>query len=94
MRIRVKKKVESGVVRLDAVSNIEDVKIEDEGLLDDEQGGVFLYFKGKNSSGILDFNLDEAKAIINTLNNRLSLGVVKAAKKKKKKAKKKSKKRS
>jgi len=72
MRIRVKKKAGFKVNRIDSSSKIDDVLIKED-LLNPEEEQVHIYFRGEDSSGILNLDKSEVKRLIDSLTPMLNL---------------------
>lgn len=78
MRIRIKGRRRFGYQRIKSLSKIDDIMIKED-LLNPEKDRIFIYFRGKTSSGILDLNEEEAKRLIDTI--KPILGLVKESQK-------------
>lgn len=72
MRIRVKEKASFGVNRIDSSSKIDDVAVKED-LLNPEAEQIYVYFRGINSSGILNLDKKEAQRLVDTLKPLLRL---------------------
>ena len=66
MRIRIKKKGTLGYKRTDAVGRIDDILVK-ENLISPEKENIHIYFRGRDSSGILNLSKNEAQALINSM---------------------------
>jgi len=72
MRIRVKK-LESGYLkRIDSDSEIDSIELKED-FMDEKQELFYIYFKGKDSSGILNLKRTEALSLLNSLKPLLDL---------------------
>ena len=78
MRIRIRKEGVIGAKRVDAKCEINDIIIK-ENLLNPEQESIAVFFKGHDSSGILNMNDREAEDLVSALSG--SLRLVKKSKK-------------
>lgn len=72
MRIRVKKEGIIGAKRVDARCEIDDIIIK-ENLLNPAQEGISIFFRGQDSSGILNMNDREAEDLVTALSGSLRL---------------------
>jgi hypothetical protein len=72
MQIRVKKKNPDGLVRLQTAGEVKDILI-NEDLLQPERESVSVCFRGKSSSGIVDFSPKEIEHIYNISRKRTGL---------------------
>lgn len=66
MRLRLKKKILIGYEKSDSTAKIDNVEIKTD-LIDIKNEKIFIYFKGKDSSGILTFSEDEIESLMNSL---------------------------
>ena len=72
MRIRVKK-LESGYLkRIDSDSEIDSIELKED-FMDEKQELFYIYFKGKDSSGILNLKRIEALSLLNSLKPLLDI---------------------
>ena len=72
MRIRIKNRGIWSPQRIDSRIGIDSV-IVNENLLDPSKESVEVYFKGKDSSGILNFTSAEAKSLLRALGQNMGL---------------------
>lgn len=72
MRIRIKKRAGFGVDRIDSVSKIDDIVVKED-LLNQEAEQINIFFRGMNSSGILNLDKDEAQRLVDTVRPLLNL---------------------
>lgn len=72
MQIRVKKKNPDGLVRLETWGEIRDILINEDFLHPDKES-VSVCFRGKSSSGIVDFSPKEIEHIYNISRKRTGL---------------------
>ncbi len=63
MRIRIKKKALLKDIKIDSVSKIDDVFV-NENLLNPEKSDINLYFRGQDSSGILTLKQGELDELV------------------------------
>ncbi|MBX4196519.1 hypothetical protein KW805_02945 [Candidatus Pacearchaeota archaeon] len=66
MRIRIKEKKSFGEKRIDALSTVDSVLVK-ENILEPEKAHVAVYFKGRDSSGILTLSPDEVTKLTESL---------------------------
>jgi len=71
MRIRLKKKGSFKSKRMESVSKIDDIMAK--GDLLGDTGKINVYFRGEDSSGILDFSREEAEKLVNSIKSVLNL---------------------
>jgi len=71
MRVRLKKKVVFGHARMESVSQIDDIMANGDVLMGG--GKINVYFKGKDSSGIIDLDRDEAEKLVNSVSSVLNV---------------------
>jgi hypothetical protein len=72
MRIRVRKKAFFGDDRIDSKSQIEDIEVKED-LMNPEGGMVSVYFRGRESSGILNLSEKEAGELMLSLQGVVGL---------------------
>ena len=72
MRIRVKERVTEEVKRIDSTSKVDNVELAPD-LVEEKNSLISFYFRGKSSSGILDFTLEEAKELSINLQKLLKI---------------------
>lgn len=94
MRIRLKLKEDDGDVKRINSSNAVDNVILEEDLMNPEKESVAIFFRGRNSSGIINFRKEEIEGLMSSM--KPYLGMIKrpfeSTKKKSKSSKKKPKK--
>ena len=72
MELRVKKENQDGVVRLESSGTVKEILI-NENLLYPDKESISICFRGKNSSGIVDFTPTEIEQIYESVKNRMHL---------------------
>ena len=72
MQIRVRKINKGRVVRLETSGEIKEVLI-NEDILKPNNESVSICFRGKNSSGIIDFSPNEIESLFKSVKNRIHL---------------------
>lgn len=72
MKAKIKKINKDGIVRLETQGEIKEIRI-NEDILEKGNENVELCFRGKDSSGIIELNKDEAESLVNQINGRLNL---------------------
>lgn len=63
MQVKTRKTNSDGLVRLETSGNIKEVVIKED-LLKPQQARVFVCFKGKSSSGIIEFSRKEIEGLL------------------------------
>ena len=71
MRIRLRKKSSFGDRRTESVSKIDDILAKGDILMGD--GKINLYFRGKDSSGIIGLEREEAEMLVNSVSKVLKV---------------------
>jgi hypothetical protein len=72
MRIRVKKSIPYGVSKIESSSNIDDIVVE-ENLLSPEKETISIFFRGNDSSGILNLTTKEFESLMNSVKPNINL---------------------
>lgn len=72
MKIKIRKQNQDGMVRLESSGDIKDVII-NEDLLHPNDESISVCYRGKDSSGIIDFTPEEIEKIYNTIRGRMHL---------------------
>ncbi|PIN86256.1 hypothetical protein COV19_05600 [Candidatus Woesearchaeota archaeon CG10_big_fil_rev_8_21_14_0_10_44_13] len=72
MQLKVKKENKDGVVRLESSGIVKEI-IVNENLLNPDEESVSICYRGKNSSGIIDFTPAEIDKIFESVKNRMHL---------------------
>ena len=72
MRIRIKQKGFFRDKKVDSTNKVDDIIIK-ENLLNPTGEDIRIYFRGSNSSGIMNFSYEEAEMLISSLKNNLGL---------------------
>jgi len=72
MRLRVKKQTPAGFERIESISRIDNVVIE-ENLLAPEKETISIFFKGDDSSGILNITIKEFESLSNSIKPNIHL---------------------
>ena len=68
MRIRIKDRVAEGTKRIDSNSKIDNVDLTPD-IIEGQNDSISIYFKGSESSGILDLTIEETKELAKTFQN-------------------------
>jgi len=66
MRIRIKQRADLGIRRIDSLSKIVNV-VAEENLLYPEKESLSIFFRGEDSSGILNLSTQEFKSLSNSI---------------------------
>lgn len=72
MQLKVKKENKDGIVRLESSGNVKEILI-NENILHPDQESISICYRGKNSSGIIDFTPAEIDKIFESVKNRMHL---------------------
>ena len=72
MKIKLKKQNQDGIMRVETGGNIKEVVI-NEDLLHPKNESIAVCYRGKNSSGIIDFSPEEIEKIYSSVKKRLHL---------------------
>ncbi len=72
MRIRVKEKGLFGIKRTESRAKIDDILVKED-LMHPERENIHIFFRGRDSSGILNLNKNEARSLVNSINPVLKL---------------------
>ena len=72
MKIKILKTNKDGLIRLESSGKVEEIMI-NEDLLHPNAESISICFRGKNSSGIIDFTPKELEMIAKTVNGRIHL---------------------
>lgn len=72
MQVKIRKINSDGMVRLESTGDIKEVLI-NEDFLNPKNESISVCFKGKNSSGIVDFTPKEIEDLYKTVKTRLHL---------------------
>lgn len=72
MEIKLRKKNPDGVMRVKSSGEVKEVLI-NEDILHPNKESISVCFKGKGSSGIIDFTPDEIEKLYNTVHKRMHL---------------------
>ena len=72
MRLRVRKQTPAGFKRIESFSKIDNVVIE-ENLLSPEKESISIFFKGDDSSGILNITTKEFESLSNSVKSSIRL---------------------
>jgi len=72
MKLRIKKMNTDGLVRLESSGNIVEILVNEDFLHKDEES-ISICFRGRNSSGIVDLTMEEAKKIVDVLDAKKHL---------------------
>lgn len=72
MRIRIKKIELGSLKRIDSDSEIDSIEFKED-FMDEKQELFYIYFKGKDSSGILNLKRIEALSLLNSLKPLLDI---------------------
>lgn len=72
MQVKIKKQNKDGVVRLESGGDVKEVLI-NEDLLHPSKESISVCFRGKDSSGIIDFSPKELEALYQKTKDRIHL---------------------
>jgi hypothetical protein len=72
MRIRIKKRNIFKTIKIDSFNKIDDIVFKED-ILNPEKEQINIYFRGENSSGILNLNKNETQRFIDTISPLLKL---------------------
>ncbi|MFW6013625.1 MAG: hypothetical protein ACOCQG_00465 [Candidatus Nanoarchaeia archaeon] len=72
MEVKVKKQNNDGLIRLESVGRIKEIRI-NEDFLNPENESISVCFKGKESSGILSFTPAEIEELYNAVRDKTHL---------------------
>ena len=72
MRIKIKKQNQDGIVRLESSGDVKEIII-NEDFLHPKDESISVCFRGKDSSGIIDFRPEEIEHIYNSVKGRMHL---------------------
>ena len=72
MKLRTKKENQDGMVRLETSGEIKEIII-NEDLLNTKDASIYVCFKGKNSSGIIEFTRKEMAILQKEFGNKKQL---------------------
>lgn len=72
MQLKIKKQNQDGVVRLESSGDVKEVLI-NEDLMHPDEESISVCFRGKSSSGIVDFSPKEIEKIYDTIKGRMHL---------------------
>lgn len=72
MKLRIKNENNDGIVRMESLGAVKEVLI-NEDLMHPEKESISVCFRGKNSSGIIDFNPSEIGMIYDAVKDRIQL---------------------
>ncbi|MFA7707704.1 MAG: hypothetical protein WCX73_02035 [Candidatus Pacearchaeota archaeon] len=72
MRIRVKKNVGDNINRIDSTSKIDDIVVKED-LLNPQSEQINIFFRGADSSGILNLNKLEAQKLVDSFGSIFKL---------------------
>ncbi len=72
MQVRLKRRGAWGAQRINSLAKIDNVIIK-ENLMAPEKENVAIFFRGRDSSGIINFSREEANSFIDSVRNRLEL---------------------
>ncbi|RME31534.1 hypothetical protein D6789_02375 [Candidatus Woesearchaeota archaeon] len=72
MQVKIRKQNKDGVVRLETRGEVQEVLI-NENLLHPDEESISLCFRGKSSSGIVDFTPAEFEQLYASIKNRVHL---------------------
>ncbi len=70
MEIKIRKKNEDGLVRLETSGDVKEILINEE-LLHPDKESISVCFKGESSSGIIDFTPLEIEKLYDTVKSRI-----------------------
>ena len=72
MQLKIKKQNQDGVVRLESSGDVKEVLI-NEDLLHPDEESISICFRGKSSSGIVDFSPKEIEKIYEKIKGRINV---------------------
>ncbi len=72
MEVKVKKQNKDGIVRLESIGSVRDVRI-NEDFMHPEKESISICFRGKNSSGIVSLTPSEIENIYKAVKNKTHL---------------------
>jgi len=72
MKLKIKKQNQDGVVRVESGGSVKEILI-NEDLLNPDNESISVCFRGKNSSGIIDFSPKEIEDIYKSVRSRMHL---------------------
>jgi len=72
MQIKIRKVNSDGIVRLESSGNVREILI-NEDILHPDKESISVCYKGKSSSGIIDFTPEEIEKIYDAIKNRIHL---------------------
>ncbi len=72
MKVRVKKENRDGVVRLESGGEVKEILINEDFLHPDNES-ISVCFRGKDSSGIIDFSVEEIEELLKSYNSKKHL---------------------
>lgn len=72
MQAKIKKQNSDGIVRMETSGNVKEILI-NEDMLNPGKESISVCFRGKNSSGIIDFSPDEIENIYSAVQKRMHL---------------------
>jgi len=72
MQIKLKKENSDGIIRLETKGEVKEILI-NEDILHPDQESISICYRGKNSSGIVDFTPSEIEEIYESVKNRMHL---------------------
>lgn len=72
MQIKIKKQNHDGIVRVESSGEVKEILV-NEDFFHPKQESVSVCFRGKDSSGIIDFKTDELEHLYNSVKKRIHL---------------------
>ena len=72
MRIKVKKSNKDGIVRIESSGDVKEILINEE-FMHPEDESISVCFRGKESSGIVELSIEDARRLVDALKKRSHL---------------------
>lgn len=72
MKLKIKKENQDGIARMETSGNVKEILI-NEDILHPDNESISICFRGKSSSGIIDFTPEELDMIYDSIKNRIHL---------------------
>ncbi len=72
MQVRIRKENQDGIVRIETSGDIKEILINEDFLHPDNES-ISVCFRGKSSSGIIDFSPSEIEKLYDAVKNRIHL---------------------
>lgn len=72
MKIKLKRENADGISRVESIGDVKEIMI-NEDFLHPKEESISICFRGKNSSGIIDFTPEEIEMLYDSVKNRIHL---------------------